>query len=115
MFTSSSTKLVEGHDATKQNLNLLLLSDTNTLLGDPYFGTPLKKFLFERNGYIIQDLVIDSIYTSVLTFMPQVQLTRNNIQLEHNKDQLSATIRAVNMLDYVPDMYSIDLTSNENT
>lgn len=70
MFESSYTNLVQDHEATYQNLKVLLLSDTTMLLGDPYYGTPLRKVIYAQNDYIIRDLVIDAIYTSIQTFMP---------------------------------------------
>ena len=39
MFSGKGTKLVSDHDATVQNLKLMLLSDRGSLFGDPYFGT----------------------------------------------------------------------------
>ena len=39
----SSTELLSDHKATASNLKLLLLSDKNSLLGDPNYGTSLKK------------------------------------------------------------------------
>lgn len=39
MVSSVTTKLISDHDATVQNLKLVLLSDRGSLFGDPYFGT----------------------------------------------------------------------------
>lgn len=39
MVSSITSKLVSDHEATIQNLKLVLLSERNTLFGDPYFGT----------------------------------------------------------------------------
>ena len=47
MFGNTTTKIAEDHEATLQNLKLLLLSDRNGLFGDPYFGTILKRLMFE--------------------------------------------------------------------
>ena len=70
MFNSTSLRVIEGHDATYSNLRLLLLSDTTMLLGDPYYGTPLRQVIFSQNDGVVKDLAIDAIYTSILTFMP---------------------------------------------
>jgi hypothetical protein len=42
MFNNTTTKVVEGHEATAQNLRLLLFADKTALFGDPYYGTTLK-------------------------------------------------------------------------
>lgn len=39
MVSNVTTKLVSDHEATIQNLKLTLLSERNSLFGDPYFGT----------------------------------------------------------------------------
>ena len=72
MFSSSSTLLYKDRDATASNMKLLLGSWKKSLIGDPYFGTNLKRFLYEQNNIILQDLIIDEIYISLHIFMPQV-------------------------------------------
>jgi phage baseplate assembly protein W len=47
MFRSASTKTIAGSEATLQNLKTLLLTEKGSLFGDPYYGTNLKKLLFE--------------------------------------------------------------------
>ena len=42
MLSSSRMNTVQDTSATKSNLRLLLLSNKNSLFGDPYFGTELK-------------------------------------------------------------------------
>ena len=43
MLSSTTANLVSDHEATAQNLVLLLRSDRQSLLGDPYYGTVLKR------------------------------------------------------------------------
>ena len=70
MFNRTSANTVEDHEATSQNLRLLLLSDKTSLFGDPYYGTILKRLMFNQNDIVLQDIVIDAIYTAILQFMP---------------------------------------------
>ena len=115
MLSSTTTNLVSDHDATSQNLVLLLRSDRQSLLGDPYYGTVLKRLLFEQNNIILKDIVIDEIYSSVLTFMPQISLTRNDIKLKIEKDIIYVTISCINLIDKKPNLYTIKLTeTNED-
>lgn len=52
MISNNSTNIITDEDATLQNLKYLILSSKNTLFGDPYFGTNLKKLIFDRNNTI---------------------------------------------------------------
>jgi len=110
MFTSSRVKVIKDHAATFNNLRLLLLSDKKSLFGDPFYGTNLQKVIYSQNSLIIQDLVIDEIYTSIKMFMPQVQLSRNNIKVYGKGTELFADIECLNKLDYTPNLYTIRLT-----
>ena len=113
MFASSRTLLVSDHEATLQNTRLLLATVRKSLLGDPFFGTSLIKAIYEQNGTILRDLVIDEIYTAITMYIPQLKLTRNNISLQADGTSLIATIRAVNLIDHTNDMFTINLTTNE--
>ena len=113
IFTDSSTKLYEDHAATASNLKLLLLSDKMSLLGDPYFGTSIKSLMFEQNSTILQDTIIDEIYTAILQFMPQIRLERKDIKVTSEGPDVFVNIKATNMLDYTPDLYSINLLTYE--
>ena len=62
MISNNSTNIITDEDATLQNLKYLILSSKNTLFGDPYFGTNLKKLIFDRNNTILRDIVIDDIF-----------------------------------------------------
>lgn len=105
------TQIVEDHEATFSNLKLVLSSTKNSLLGDPDFGSLLKRKLFEQNTIILQDLVIDDIYTTILTFMPQLVLKRSDIKVESDGVDIYATIKCTNLIDYELDTYTINLTT----
>jgi len=98
MFSINKTNMVEGLDATKSNLSLLLASEKRTLFGDPYFGTLIRRFLFEQNNQILRDIIVDEIYTSIITFMPQLSLKRGDISLHSDGVTLSAKIKCTNVL-----------------
>jgi phage baseplate assembly protein W len=113
MFNRGSTKVYSDHEATASNLKLLLLSDKTSLFGDPYFGTNLKKFMFDQNNRVLRDIVIDSIYTAILQFMPQVLVERKDIKVTSDRTKLFINIKAKNLIDYQTDMYNITLTGSE--
>jgi len=106
------TNTVEDKEATKQNLLLLLSSEKTSLFGDPYFGTTLKKVIYEQNTGILADLVIDALYTAIQQFMPQIYLQRKDIRIELRGRELYAKITYRNLIDYQLDSYTINLTED---
>lgn len=113
MFSGVTTYLVEDHEATAQNLKLMLLSDRGSLFGDPYFGTLWRKLIFEQNNEILRDIIIDDILTSIQTFMPQMLVKREDITVTSDRYSVYVSIKALNLLDYQTDMYSIKLMEDE--
>ena len=113
MLSNTITNIISDHEATASNLKLLLLSDKYSLLGDPYFGTNIKKLIFEQNNTVLRDLVIDDIYTAIITFMPQLMINRKDITVTSDRAHVYVNIKALNLLDYTTDLYNINLTSSE--
>lgn len=113
MFSNSTTLVLPDKKATQSNLRLLLLSDRGSLFGDPYFGSNLKKLLFDQNNKILIDIIIDDIYSTILTFMPQLVVERKNITIVSSKAKININIKATNLIDYTTDMYIISLTGSE--
>lgn len=112
MLGSNTAKLVKDKEAVKSNLFLVLASERKSLFGDPYFGTALKRALFEQQNSLIVDLIIDEIYTSIIDFVPQVFLNRSDITIWNDHTDLFAEIRYVYMPDNTSDLYIIKLTDN---
>lgn len=110
MLNGLQVNLLKDHDATKSNLKLLLASVRTSLLGDPYFGTNLKRYLYDNNNAVLRDIVIDEIYTAIGTFMPQLYLTRNSIDIVQRKNQILASFTCTNLLDNTNNLYEIELT-----
>ena len=114
MIGSNSTNLLKDKQAIKSNLILLLNSERMSLFGDPYFGTTLKKTLFEQSTSIISDLLIDEIYTTIITFIPQIYIERKNISLSTDGKSVYATLNVTYRLDNTSDLYTIRLISAES-
>jgi len=109
MFTKTSTLLVEDYYATLQNLKMLIWSEKGELFGDPYYGTNLKKFLYDQNDYVLKDLVIDDIYTAIITFMPQIKVERKDITVKSEGSTVKIYIKALNRVDFQTNLYTIVL------
>ena len=113
MLSSSRMNTVQDTSATKSNLRLLLLSNKNSLCGDPYFCTESKNVIYSQNGAIIKDLIVDEIYTAIAVFMPQLRVKRDDISVESDGIDIYASFTALNLLNYTTDLYNIKLTNNE--
>lgn len=100
MFNSASTNLVYDKEATTQNLLLLLKSEKTSFFGDPYFGSTLKRLIFEQNNVVLRDLVIDTIYQVIATYIPQIKVTRKDITVNSDGATLYCNIKAKNMIDF---------------
>lgn len=109
MFTNTHTNLVKDHDATWSNLRLLLLSNRRALFGDPYYGSSLQRLLYEQNNNVLKDIVIDDIYTTIITFMPQITLTRKDIDIIMDKETVYINIKCTNLLDFKTNTYTLNL------
>lgn len=113
IFDSVNTKLLQDKDAIKSNLILLLNSDKLSLFGDPYYGTMLKPVIFQPNNNIIADLLIDELYTTIRTYIPQITVDRNSIRVMSDKIDLYVTINVIYNIDNTSDLYMINLTNNQ--
>lgn len=113
MLNSTTTRVIKDHAASLSNLILLLKSDRNSLLGDPYFGTNLKNFLFNQNNIVLRDVIVDEIYTAIKTFLPQISVERKNISVTSDRDSVYVNIKALNLLDYTLDSYNLNLINAE--
>lgn len=112
MFNSASTKLVEGSSATLQNIKLLLESCRGSLLGDPYFGTKVKRYIYEQNNVILRDIIIDDLLVALQTFIPQIHITRKDITLTSNRSTIYANVNCINKLDNEVNTFEIKLTTD---
>lgn len=113
LFNHTTANLVPDKDAIRSNMLLLLSSEKSTLFGDPYFGCQLKKYIYEQTNSIVVDLLIDELYTSIVTFMPQVIITRKDISVYAANKTLYAEISYRYALDNTTDLFTIRLTDPE--
>ena len=106
------TNLISDYDATLSNLKLLLNSERKSLYGDPYYGTALKRMLYEQNSILLKDLIADELYTTILTFMPQIFVDRNDIKITSNGYSVYAELKCTNLINYTVNLYVINLTED---
>lgn len=113
LFNHTTANLAEDKEAIRSNMLALLHSERNTLFGDPYFGCQLKKYMFEQSTSIVVDLLIDHLYTTIVTFMPQVYITRKDINIYvDSKNSIKANINYRYVVDNTTDLFTIKLTES---
>lgn len=118
MFQSNSTNVWradEYHEATQQAIETLLLSERGELFGDPFFGIMLKHYMFDQNAMKIRDCIIDTIYVQLATFIPQIKVDRNDIDIytDDEKGKLYVKFKATCLLDFKIDTYRLVLYEND--
>ncbi len=112
MFRTTSTIVkTDSHEATYQNILLVLGAEKGDFVFDPYFGIRLRRYLFDQNNYILRDVIIDEIYTQLLIFMPQLLINRNDITINIERSKMTCNIKVTNRVNFVVDSYNIVLLS----
>ena len=119
MFRPNSSRIwqeSEYNNATKQNVLLLLQSERGELECDPYFGILLKHYMFNQNSYILKDMLIDTLYTQIAIFLPQVKITRNSIELisDRLKGRIYCKFSGINQIDYTHNTFNLLLFDEYN-
>lgn len=112
MLNQTTAALLADKEAIRSNMYLLVSSERNTLFGDPYYGCLFRKYLFEQSERIVKDLLIDHIYTAIVTFMPQVTVRRKDISVYVEKTTLFVSIKYTYLPDNTSDLYTISLNEN---
>ena len=110
IFNGSRVKLFKGREAVKSNLIALLSSDKGALFGDPYYGTKLKSLLWEQ-GYdpIVRDLIKEDIFEAIYSYMPQINVQRDTIDIKIIDNVVMASITVTDDLGIESNLYEIEL------
>ena len=109
MFNNTSTNVVKDYDATLQDVKLLLCSEKGELFGDPFFGIRLKRYMFNQNNYVLRDILLDEIFTQLVTFAPQLSFERKDISIIQRGKTVYAKIKALNKVDFTTNTYELVL------
>lgn len=112
MFDTNSSRIWRSDEygkATKQNVLLLLQSERGELICDPYFGILLKHYMFNQNSYILKDMLLDTIYTQIAIFLPQVKISRNDIDIVSDplKGRMYCRFSGISQIDYTHNTYNL--------
>lgn len=106
----TTTNVIENKDATISNMKLLLGSEQGSLKCDPEYGIALRARLFSQNSEMVKDIIIDSIYTQLKLFMPQVYISRKDVELiQDGKGRVYCKIKLVNQITFKREEYTLHL------
>ena len=99
MFESNSSRIWREDE---------LQSERGELECDPYFGILLKHYMFNQNSYILKDMLIDTIYTQIAIFLPQVKVSRNSIDIITTaRGKLYCSFSGINQIDYTHNTFNL--------
>lgn len=112
MFDTNSSRIWRSDEygkATRQNALLLLNSERGELDCDPYFGILLKHYMFNQNSYILKDILIDTLYTQIAIFLPQIKISRNSIDIitDRQKGKLYCKFSGISQIDYTHNTFNL--------
>lgn len=85
--------IVSDEDYVSQSLVGLINTTKGELLGDPEFGSNILLYLFEINEEALIDLIANDIYESVMRYVPQIIISRNDITGSIYEDTLRLIVR----------------------
>ena len=112
MFSSNTSQIWRADEygkATRQNALLLFQSERGEFECDPYFGILLKHYMFNQNSYILKDMLIDTLYTQIAIFLPQIRVSRNSIDIisDEQKGRLYCKFSGTNQIDYTNNTFNL--------
>jgi hypothetical protein len=95
LFYKNSTSTVEGVEATKQNLKLMLQIEKHEQLGDPDFGVKLNQVKFSTNPSLASELAVDGVIEAQ-KFVNNVLFYRDNVEVKKTEAaKVDITIEAL--------------------
>lgn len=113
MIIHNTVQTVSEYEATLQNMRLFLGSEKGTFVFDPFFGVRLKRYMFEQNNPILRDILIDEIYEQLVIFMPQLTISRKDIDISKDRAKIYCTVKARNQKDFQLNTYNLVLFNSQ--
>lgn len=93
IFNGSKVNLNKDYDAIKINLKSLLMSNRGGLYGDPHYGLNLKQILWDQACRpVVIELLKDEIFNAIYSYMPQIEITRDDIDVQVDGNIVHAEI-----------------------
>ena len=94
MFYKNSTKVLEGAEGIKNDLQIMLQIEKREQLGDPEFGVNLHKAKFKVNTSLGRELAVDGI-VEAQNYVGNILFNRDDVQVSKpSAGVVDITIRA---------------------
>ena len=93
IFNGSTGNLDKDYYAIKPNLKALLMSNRGGLFGDPNYGLNMKQILWDQACKpVVVELLKDEIFNAIYSYMPQITVTRDDIDVTVDGNLVNASI-----------------------
>ena len=93
IFNGSTVNLDKDYYAIKTNLKALLMSNRGGLFGDPNYGLNMKQILWDQAcNPVVVELLKDEIFNAIYSYMPQITVTRDDIDVTVDGNLVNASI-----------------------
>ena len=114
IFNGSKVNLTKDYDAIKVNLKSLLMSNRGGLYGDPYYGVNLKQILWDQACKpVVVELLKDEIFNAIYSYMPQVSISRDDIDVTVDGNLVEASIEVKADSRIPSDLFNIKIILDE--
>lgn len=110
IFNGSKVNLNKDYDAIKINLKSLLMSNRGGLYGDPHYGLNMKQILWDQACRpVVIELLKDEIFNAIYSYMPQVSITRDDIDVKVDGNIVHASIEVKADSKIPSDLFNIEI------
>ena len=110
IFNGSKVNLNKDYDAIKINLKSLLMSNRGGLYGDPHYGMNMKQILWDQACRpVVIELLKDEIFNAIYSYMPQVSITRDDIDVKVDGNIVHASIEVKADSKIPSDLFNIEI------
>lgn len=115
IFNGSKVNLNKDYDAVKINLKSLLMSNRGGLYGDPHYGLNMKQILWDQACRpVVIELLKDEIFNAIYSYMPQIEITRDDIDVTVDGNIVHATIEVKADSRIPSDLFKIKIMLDED-
>lgn len=130
IFNGSKVNLTKDYDAIKVNLKSLLMSNRGGLYGDPHYGVDIKKILWAQAAAPLEierftggkwnkdpiriELLKDEIFNAIYSYMPQISIKRDDIDVTVDGTTVQASIEVKADSSIPSDLFNIKIMLDED-
>lgn len=103
------SQTVSNRKSIQDNLTMLYLTSKGELLGDPDYGTNIKKYVINNRGILLQDRIKEDIVNATFKYEKRVLLSEDDVIINENfgsdpnyiEIRVQYTIKETGEIDYI--------------